>query len=260
MSQLTNIINFDIENPQELTNDSVIMNKTHLERYNAKQGQIGNCWFLQCLTSIYARYPKEIVSKFIFHKLMNKTGVVAVKLWSINSKCWRLVILDDYLPYNADTKWHGASPSGPLQNQFWVSLLEKAFAKHVDCYFNLTAGQNGSLGVREVCQMILGPLMDSFVYINIPATPDSVTFDQFLEYYNNGAVISFSSRNSTSSDLVDNVTGMVSYHGYGLLDVKENVANTGFTLIKAHNVWSQGGGLLNLKLIFRIFIYLSFIS
>ena len=35
MSQLTNIINFDIENPQELTNDSVIMNKTHLERYNA---------------------------------------------------------------------------------------------------------------------------------------------------------------------------------------------------------------------------------
>ena len=48
MSQLTNIINFDIENPQELTNDSVIMNKTHLERYNAKQGQIGNCWFLQC--------------------------------------------------------------------------------------------------------------------------------------------------------------------------------------------------------------------
>ena len=34
---------------------------------------------------------------------------------------------------------------------------------------------------------------------------------------------------------------MVHYHGYGLTDVRENVCGSGLTLVKCHNVWSQGG-------------------
>lgn len=70
-------------------------------------------------------------------------------------------------------------------------------------------------------------------------------FNQMLDYYRNGAVISFSSRHSKNNQLIDNQTNMVSYHGYGLLEIKENVLNSGFTFIKAQNPWSQGGGMSN---------------
>lgn len=248
VSSLKNIINFDIENPQESINDSVIIKKTHFDKYNARQGSIGNCWFLQCLTSIYARYPKEIASMFIFPKLMNKTGIVALKLWSIVNKCWRLIILDDYLPF--DTKWYGASPSGPLGNQFWVPLLEKAFAKLLDCYDNLDGMSVRNISVKEVYQMILGPLMDDMHYIGFELG-DSTAFDKFLDFFKNGAVISFTARNGDPNGGIDDKTGIVSCHGYGLLDVKENVANTGFTLVKAHNVWSYDGGLF----LFQIYYF-----
>ena len=104
---------------------------------------------------------------------MNKTGCVAVKLWSIVGD------LDDYLPYE-DSNLHGSTPSGQQLNNYWlIPLIEKAFVKQVDSYFNLTAGESGSIGLREVYNIILGPLMDDMQIINIPATPDSATFDQF---------------------------------------------------------------------------------
>lgn len=55
---------------------------------------------------------------------MNKTGVVAVKLWSIENKCWRLIILDDYLPYE-DANLHGSTPSGQQLNNYWLPSLNK---------------------------------------------------------------------------------------------------------------------------------------
>ena len=62
-----------------------------------------------------------------------------------------------------------------------------------------------------------------------------------MDYHRKGAVISFSSRSIESKQGVSTKTGMVHYHGYGLTDVRENVCGSGLTLVKCHNVWSQGG-------------------
>jgi hypothetical protein len=75
-----------------------------LQEYSAHQGRIGNCWMLQCLISIWARYPKYIISCFIYPEKMNSTGAVAISLWSKEGKCWRLVIIDDFLPVNGKNK------------------------------------------------------------------------------------------------------------------------------------------------------------
>lgn len=35
--------------------------------------------------------------------------------------------------------------------------------------------------------------------------------------------------------------GLIDFHGYSLIDIRENVANSGFTLIKCLNTWAKGG-------------------
>ena len=87
--------------------------------------------------------------------------------------------------------------------------------------------------------MILGPIKYSVIEIPIDDS-DYNAFNQFLDNYRKGAVLSFSSRAQENSFMNMN-TGLCSYHGYGLLDVCENVLNTGLTLIKCHNPWSAGG-------------------
>ena len=90
-----------------------------LQEYSAHQGRIGNCYMLQCLISMWARYPKDILSCFIFPEKMNSTGAVAITLWCKEGKCWRLVLIDDFLPVQSN-QYFCSSPSGSLKNEYWV--------------------------------------------------------------------------------------------------------------------------------------------
>ena len=242
VSKIKTILNYDISTEKDTFIESIILNKTDLEFYNSRQGQIGNCWFLQTIVSMYARYPDVITSKFIKPELMNKTGVVAVKLWSKPNNVWRLVIMDDYLPQDSSSSWYTSSPSGLLNNRFWVSFLEKAVAKQISSFYNLNAGLS-AVSIADLYNMILGPLMTQSSVIDIPLSDTNFKlFNQLVDHYKNGSVISFSSRRSSNNQLIDNVTCMVDYHGYGLLEIRENVAKSGFSFVKAQNTWSKGGG------------------
>lgn len=237
VSQLTDIHeNLDIETYKGQLVESILIDPNDYEKYNARQGQIGNCWFLQILVSLYARYPEVISSKFVKPDIMSKTGIVAVKLWSKELNCWRLIIMDDYLPCysNSSLNWFGATPSGEHINRYWVPFLEKAFAKQLGGFNNLTAGIS-KIGLYVEYEMLMGPLYKGFEHIDVPEKDESyVVFEKMLNHYHKGNVISFSSRSAKNNN------SMVPYHGYGLLEIRENVH--GFTFVKAHNVWSQGGG------------------
>jgi hypothetical protein len=188
---------------------------------------------LQCLSSISSRYPGAITSKFLNPNNFKETGVILLKLYSKANQCWRLVVLDDWLPTDENSNYYGVGPSGPLSNEFWASILEKAFAKYKFSFPKLDASTG--FGINEIYDMILGP--NQMICLNIPENGDPDVMKKFLNYFKDGAVISFSSRhNKNRNTTVNPSTGMVNYHGYGLVDVRENVCNTGLTLIKAHNV------------------------
>lgn len=150
----------NIENSSGSFIDSILIDDDNLEKYNAKQGQIGDCWLFQVIISIYARYPEQIISKFIKPNLLSQTGIVAVKLWGSWSNSWRVCIMDDYLPcfHDSNLTWYGASPSGPFRNRFWVPFLEKAVAKQSGSFHNLNADKT-SIGIEKAYRMILGPMM-----------------------------------------------------------------------------------------------------
>lgn len=106
---------------------------------HAKQGLLGDCWFL-CACTILLKYQH----------LMNKVippaqpqwgergyrGSFLFRLWQHG--CWTEVTIDDRLPCLSGKLCFSRCQS---PTAFWVALLEKAYAKLQGSYERLWAGQ-----------------------------------------------------------------------------------------------------------------------
>ena len=67
---------------------------------------------------------------------MNEQHFFAIKI--LYRGIWRLIYLDDYIPFNnIKNKF---SFSRPSNNELWVVLLEKAWAKIYKSYSNIEGG------------------------------------------------------------------------------------------------------------------------
>ncbi|RNA29297.1 calpain family cysteine protease, partial [Brachionus plicatilis] len=241
LSSIGNSYDFGIESYQPEKTHSLIIHPDVNIEYNSRQGQIGNCWFLQTLISIYAAYPDKISSLFIRPEMVNSTGVVMVRLWSKDNECWRLIIMDDYLPLNEKNNWFCSGPLGELNNIFWVPLIEKAVSKQIGTFKNLASGLN-SISVNGLFHLILGPELKDVDDFNVPEDENDLSaFEKLVENFKKKNVCCMASRHSKNKKLIDEETGMVSYHGYGLLDIVENICETDFIFVKCQNTWSKGG-------------------
>ena len=127
------------------------------------QGALGDCWFIGALSVLATEdkllrgsyNSKDDKDKFIdnheaeamtsgvyppmFHYL-RKYGMYVFRFYKNNS--WRYVIIDDRLPcykrgYGEPEIVFGKCRS---QNEFWVPLIEKAYAKIHNCYEALISG------------------------------------------------------------------------------------------------------------------------
>ena len=98
---------------------------------DVKQGIIGNCYFL-CVLSSFAKRA-EIYDKIFIDKKINKNGLY--KLRFIINGIPQIIFVDDYFPTLYDKFAFAQSP-----NEFWVQLLEKAWAKLNISYANTISG------------------------------------------------------------------------------------------------------------------------
>ena len=109
-----------------------IINKEILP-LDVKQGKLGNCWLLSSIASL-AEKPK-LIKRLILTKKPNKYGFYKLKVCKMGK--WKNMVVDDYFP---------CFPLGdPIfsrnkSHEFWILLLEKAFAKLYGSYFNLENG------------------------------------------------------------------------------------------------------------------------
>ena len=102
-----------------------------------KQGGIGDCYFLSAIGSL-SKYSNFIESHFYLDN--EKKHVYGINFF-INGR-WNRVLVDDYFPCIINKK----NPFGELyfssssQNEIWVSLIEKAWAKVNGNYANIDYG------------------------------------------------------------------------------------------------------------------------
>lgn len=187
------------------------------------QGQLGDCYFLSSLSSI-AENPFRIRSLFISKKVNEKAGIYCVKICF--EGVWRAVYVDDFFPINEDGSGPCFSTSKKGDNELWVLILEKAWAKLYGNYERIEAGLT-----REVLRSLTG------APTKIVWTDDPNLWDDLL----NGEAKDFiMTAGAVSAQTMENVKmheGMVVGHAYSLISASEVM---GVQLVKLRNPWGSG--------------------
>ena len=109
-----------------------------VEAEDVTQGSLGNCYFLACLSAL-AENPHRI--KQMFHtKTVTDSGAYAVRLY-VNGEPTDVVV-DDYFPYDPRPEkdcWMFSRDT--KENEIWVQILEKAYAKVFGSYEIVEGGK-----------------------------------------------------------------------------------------------------------------------
>jgi calpain-15 len=201
-----------------------------------QQGRLGDCYFLAAISAL-AEHPSRIERLFLT-KTNNNNGLFAVAL-CING-VWQEVILDDYAPCTSSKK---LAFNSSKENELWVVLLEKAWAKVHKGYFNIEAGLT-----REALRDLTGASVTTYF---TKKNPDSL-WKKLKNAEQSNFVMTAGSKNlSGGSDeyLVD--IGLSGSHAYSLLavytinkktgsqtDISDD--NTQHRLVKLRNPWGKG--------------------
>jgi hypothetical protein len=100
-----------------------------------RQGVLGNCWFLSALAAM-TEFPDMILDLFPTEsRQVSACGAYTVRFCKNGN--WTIVRVDDFFPC-----YPGGGPifSRNNENELWVLILEKAYAKLHGCYTALRSG------------------------------------------------------------------------------------------------------------------------
>ena len=106
------------------------------------QGALGDCWLLAALSSI-AEFPKYFQDKIFKTNKISENGKYDISLYDASISDWITVTIDDRIPCNKKNKWFETPRplfAQPNENELYILLLEKAFAKVAGSYSKLSGG------------------------------------------------------------------------------------------------------------------------
>lgn len=112
-----------------------------IEPNDIMQGCIGDCWLLAAFASV-AEFPNYIKTKIFKTKKISKIGKYEINLFDCSKNKWITVTLDDRIPCMEKIIYAPPRPlfSQPHENEMYILLLEKAFAKMAGSYTRLDGG------------------------------------------------------------------------------------------------------------------------
>lgn len=179
------------------------------------QGQLGNCWFLGSLAIVASRV--DLLSRlFVFSD--SALGIYCVQFYKDGK--WQKYLVDDLLPCNPQSAklLFGRCMQ---QNEMWVPIVEKAFAKMHGSYANIVGG-----GVADGLRMLTGghcseifiaERLEELLLTGMDGIP--VVFNELAEHIASGAIIGASSRDLTPEEVA--ASGVAPMHAYSVLKVAQ---------------------------------------
>ncbi|XP_041978772.1 calpain-7-like [Aricia agestis] len=221
--------------PHEVSADPKMIVGDHVDCYSIKQTIVSDCSFVASLavSALYEkRFKKKIITSIIYPKNKNKDpvynpfGKYMVKLHLNGVR--RKVIIDDRLPYSKYGRLLCSYSSN--KNEFWVSMLEKAYMKVMGGYD--FPGSNSNIDLHA---------LTGWIPERVALRPDEATFDAEAVFANmrarlaRGHVLATAATGALDEPLAERA-GLVPSHAYAVLDVQ---LVDGVKLLKLKNPWSH---------------------
>ena len=215
--------------PNEIFGDNYKLFSGKIEFDDVKQGGLGDCYFLSTVANL-CKFPGIIASLFIT-KEKNKDGFYEIVLM-IDGKP-KIVIIDDFIPVRmSDSNKPYCCFAKPNENEIWVILLEKAWAKINGGYLNIISGH-----AREAFEALTG--FGSIIYNTLHLDDENKNFIQ-KEIENAYETNAFLSCSTLSEERVRK-EGLIESHAYSMLSVNKIKLYNGYivTLYRLRNPWSH---------------------
>lgn len=208
------------------------------------QGMLGDCYFLSAISAIAERDNR--IKKLFLQRNISKTGAYCVAL-CLNGM-WEEVIVDDYFPCRPTSKKPAFNSS--KQNEIWVMLLEKAWAKVHGGYLNIDGGLT-----REALHDLTGA--PAITHYTDEQSPNE-HWANIIEGCNKKYIMTAGSHDicGNGTDTRDSKTGLCGNHAYSLLAAYELVKSgngkyrllrkgddrrsVGARIVKLRNPWGKG--------------------
>ena len=119
----------------DLLNHTTVISD-YIKPYDIEEGLLKNAYFLSAL-AILAEDP-SLVKRLFLTEEANKVGMYA--LWLNENGTWKPTLLDDYIPCSYRSGSYFPLFAQSVNDELWVSLLEKAYAKIHGSYANIEGG------------------------------------------------------------------------------------------------------------------------
>ncbi|CAB3261140.1 unnamed protein product [Arctia plantaginis] len=221
--------------PHEICSDPKLIVGDHVDCFSIKQTIVSDCSFVASLavSALYEkRFNKKIITSIIYPKnkskmpVLNPFGKYMVKLHLNGVR--RKVIIDDRLPYSRYGRLLCSFSSN--KNEFWVSLLEKAYMKVMGGYD--FPGSNSNIDLHALTGWIPERVAIRAGEADFNA---DLLYEKIRTRLERGDVLATVATGELPEAEAER-TGLVPTHAYAVLDVR--MAN-GVKLLKLKNPWSH---------------------
>ncbi|CAE7460886.1 CAPN2 [Symbiodinium natans] len=194
--------------------------------HDIQQGNLGDCYFLSAVAAV--SQSDVLVARLLpGSQTINQEGIYAVRFWQDGA--WRIVVVDDQLPCRGkDQPIFAAARNG----DFWVAVVEKAFAKLNGSYRAISSGSQ-----PDALFCLTGILMPRTLklrpYRADPSDKQEL-FNLMCECASTGGLLGCASKGKWEM-------GIAPLHAYTILGLCQIRAGGGIErLVHVRNPWGSG--------------------
>ncbi|XP_063775008.1 calpain-13-like [Pseudophryne corroboree] len=196
--------------------------------FDIVQGEIGDCWVLSAVgaLTLHRRFLENVVPKD--QEFTQKyAGIFHFRFWQYGE--WVDVVVDDRLPF-LNGRYLSVQPR--KNNEFWPSLLEKAYAKLRGSYQNLHWGF-----ISEALVDFTGGVQMDF---NLSKPPPDLR-DIILAAARSGSLVGCTTPGDLNTGNIELHNGLVQGHAYTMTEGTEIAyGNRSEDIVRVWNPWGQG--------------------